>query len=69
MADTCVNDLEAPAFAVMPELEQLKARVAAEGHFDAVFMTGALRAACVPGTYVSCLSGACNCTVLSNAVA
>jgi hypothetical protein len=36
-----VNDLEAPAFAVMPDLAELKARVATEGRFDAVFMTGA----------------------------
>jgi 4-diphosphocytidyl-2C-methyl-D-erythritol kinase len=41
VADACVNDLEAPAFAVMPDLAQLKARLAAEGRFDAVFMTGA----------------------------
>ena len=39
--DACVNDLEAPAFAVMPELAQLKERLASEGLFDAVFMTGA----------------------------
>ena len=36
----CVNDLEAPAFAVMPELAQLKERLASEGLYDAVFMTG-----------------------------
>ena len=39
--DACVNDLEAPAFAVMPELAQLKERLAGEGLYDAVFMTGA----------------------------
>ena len=41
--DLCVNDLEAPAFAVMPALAELKARLARDsgGRFSAVFMTGA----------------------------
>ena len=45
--DACVNDLEAPAFAVMPELAQLKERLAGEGLYDAVFMTGAAQHACL----------------------
>ena len=36
----CVNDLEPPAFALMPELAAFRARLAAEPGFDAVFMTG-----------------------------
>ncbi|KAK9844076.1 hypothetical protein WJX81_003893 [Elliptochloris bilobata] len=40
VSEACVNDLEAPAFAVMPELAELKERLAGEGLFDAVFMTG-----------------------------
>ena len=43
--DACVNDLEAPAFTVMPELAQLKERLAGEGLYDAVFMTGAVQLA------------------------
>jgi len=35
----CVNDLEPPAFALMPTLERAKARLAASG-FDAAFMSG-----------------------------
>lgn len=38
--DLCVNDLEQPAFDNLPELLQLKQRLASEGSFDAVFMTG-----------------------------
>ncbi|GMH44483.1 hypothetical protein BSKO_12435 [Bryopsis sp. KO-2023] len=40
--DLCVNDLEAPAFANLPELENLKERLQNEsdGRFSAVFMTG-----------------------------
>lgn len=38
--ELCVNDLEQPAFDNLPELLQLKQRLAAEGSFDAVFMTG-----------------------------
>jgi 4-diphosphocytidyl-2-C-methyl-D-erythritol kinase len=38
--DLCVNDLEQPAFDNLPELLQLKQRLAAEGSYDAVFMTG-----------------------------
>ena len=41
MREACVNDLEAPAFRVMPELEKLKQRLVAEGLYEAVFMTGA----------------------------
>ena len=48
--DACVNDLEAPAFAVMPELAQLKERLAGEGLYEAVFMTGAAQhSLCPPG--------------------
>lgn len=36
----CVNDLERPAFTLMPGLEAFRARLAAEPGFDAVFMTG-----------------------------
>ena len=53
VADACVNDLETPAFAVMPDLAELKARVAAEGRFDAVFMTGAR---CGPAARLSHMS-------------
>ncbi|XP_057954322.1 4-diphosphocytidyl-2-C-methyl-D-erythritol kinase, chloroplastic/chromoplastic [Malania oleifera] len=40
--DVCINDLEAPAFDVLPSLKRLKQRVAAAGHgqYDAVFMSG-----------------------------
>lgn len=38
--DLCVNDLEAPAFSLMPDLAAFRARLAAEPAFDAVFMTG-----------------------------
>eukprot|EP00271_Cylindrocystis_brebissonii_P005298 TRINITY_DN17283_c0_g2_i1.p1 TRINITY_DN17283_c0_g2~~TRINITY_DN17283_c0_g2_i1.p1 ORF type:complete len:496 (+),score=92.83 TRINITY_DN17283_c0_g2_i1:76-1563(+) len=39
---TCVNDLEAPAFEVLPSLKKLKQRIAAAGkdQYDAVFMSG-----------------------------
>lgn len=39
-AATCVNDLEPPAFTVLPKLAALKALLEAEGRFDAVFMSG-----------------------------
>ena len=40
-AATCINDLEPPAFTVMPKLAQLKARLAADAAgYDAVFMSG-----------------------------
>jgi len=35
-----VNDLEPPAFTILPELGELKERLIAEGSFQAVFMTG-----------------------------
>ena len=35
-----INDLEQPAFDCLPELKALKDRLAAEGNFDSVFMTG-----------------------------
>lgn len=40
--DVCVNDLEPPAFEVLPSLKRLKQRVlaAGRGQFDAVFMSG-----------------------------
>jgi 4-diphosphocytidyl-2-C-methyl-D-erythritol kinase len=40
--ELCVNDLEQPAFDNLPELAQLKQRLAVEGDgsFSAVFMTG-----------------------------
>ncbi|KAL7113608.1 hypothetical protein ACP275_04G071100 [Erythranthe tilingii] len=40
--DVCVNDLEAPAFEVLPSLRRLKQRIAAagRGQYDAVFMSG-----------------------------
>ncbi|KAL8055656.1 hypothetical protein ABFX02_04G069400 [Erythranthe guttata] len=40
--DVCVNDLEAPAFEVLPSLKRLKQRIAAagRGQYDAVFMSG-----------------------------
>lgn len=40
--DACVNDLEPPAFEVLPSLKRLKQRVAAagRGQYDAVFMSG-----------------------------
>jgi len=42
-ATNYVNDLEQPAFDCLPELKALKDRLAAEGDFDAVFMTGSGR--------------------------
>jgi 4-diphosphocytidyl-2-C-methyl-D-erythritol kinase len=36
----CVNDLEPPAFTVMPALAALKARLQATGRYEAVFMSG-----------------------------
>jgi 4-diphosphocytidyl-2-C-methyl-D-erythritol kinase len=39
-ADVCVNDLEPPAFAVMPALAALKERLLASGRYSAVFMSG-----------------------------
>ncbi|KAJ8750225.1 hypothetical protein K2173_014140 [Erythroxylum novogranatense] len=40
--DVCVNDLEPPAFKVLPSLKRLKQRfvVAGRGQYDAVFMSG-----------------------------
>ncbi|KAI4340486.1 hypothetical protein MLD38_025315 [Melastoma candidum] len=40
--DVCINDLEPPAFEVLPSLRRLKQRVAAagRGQYDAVFMSG-----------------------------
>ncbi|XP_031111048.1 4-diphosphocytidyl-2-C-methyl-D-erythritol kinase, chloroplastic/chromoplastic [Ipomoea triloba] len=40
--DVCVNDLEPPAFEVLPSLRRLKQRIAAasRGQYDAVFMSG-----------------------------
>ncbi|KAH6814279.1 kinase [Perilla frutescens var. frutescens] len=40
--DVCVNDLEPPAFEVVPSLKRLKQRIAAagRGQYDAVFMSG-----------------------------
>lgn len=40
--DACVNDLEHPAFDVLPSLKRLKQRVlaAGRGQYDAVFMSG-----------------------------
>nr|P56848.1 RecName: Full=4-diphosphocytidyl-2-C-methyl-D-erythritol kinase, chloroplastic; AltName: Full=4-(cytidine-5'-diphospho)-2-C-methyl-D-erythritol kinase; Short=CMK; Flags: Precursor [Mentha x piperita]AAF13866.1 isopentenyl monophosphate kinase [Mentha x piperita]CAB65292.1 isopentenyl monophosphate kinase [Mentha x piperita] len=40
--DVCVNDLEPPAFEVVPSLKRLKQRIAAAGRsqYDAVFMSG-----------------------------
>ncbi|XP_078444968.1 4-(cytidine 5'-phospho)-2-C-methyl-D-erithritol kinase [Wolffia australiana] len=40
--DICVNDLEAPAFEVLPSLKRLKKRIlaAGRGQYDAVFMSG-----------------------------
>ncbi|XAR51058.1 4-(cytidine 5'-diphospho)-2-C-methyl-D-erythritol kinase [Bertholletia excelsa] len=40
--DVCVNDLELPAFDVLPSLKRLKQRViaASHGQYDAVFMSG-----------------------------
>nr|UYR28638.1 4-diphosphocytidyl-2-C-methyl-D-erythritol kinase [Andrographis alata] len=40
--DVCVNDLETPAFDVLPSLKRLKQRIAAagRGQYDAVFMSG-----------------------------
>ncbi|KAI3926979.1 hypothetical protein MKX01_032894 [Papaver californicum] len=40
--DSCINDLEPPAFEVLPSLKRLKQRVqaAGRGQYDAVFMSG-----------------------------
>ncbi|KAF8403575.1 hypothetical protein HHK36_011679 [Tetracentron sinense] len=40
--DICINDLEPPAFEVLPSLKKLKQRVTAagRGQYDAVFMSG-----------------------------
>ena len=38
--ELCVNDLEPPAFSIMPELEEVKERLAKEAGVDASFMTG-----------------------------
>ncbi|XP_073040529.1 4-diphosphocytidyl-2-C-methyl-D-erythritol kinase, chloroplastic/chromoplastic [Primulina eburnea] len=40
--DVCVNDLEPPAFEVLPSLKRLKQRIitAGRGQYDAVFMSG-----------------------------
>ncbi|KAF6149432.1 hypothetical protein GIB67_016970 [Kingdonia uniflora] len=40
--DVCINDLEPPAFDVLPSLKTLKQRVLAAGHgqYEAVFMSG-----------------------------
>ncbi|KAL6196022.1 hypothetical protein ACLB2K_031639 [Fragaria x ananassa] len=40
--DVCINDLEPPAFQVLPSLKRLKQRVlaASRGQYDAVFMSG-----------------------------
>lgn len=38
--DLCVNDLEPPAFSLMPELAAVRSRLATEPGFDAAFMTG-----------------------------
>ncbi|KAK1292417.1 hypothetical protein QJS10_CPB17g01757 [Acorus calamus] len=40
--DVCINDLEPPAFKVLPPLKKLKQRVlaAGRGQYDAVFMSG-----------------------------
>lgn len=40
--NTCINDLEPPAFEVLPSLKKLKQRVlaASRGEYDAVFMSG-----------------------------
>uniref|UniRef100_A0A0E0E3X6 4-(cytidine 5'-diphospho)-2-C-methyl-D-erythritol kinase n=1 Tax=Oryza meridionalis TaxID=40149 RepID=A0A0E0E3X6_9ORYZ len=40
--DVCVNDLEPPAFEVLPSLKRLKKRIIAanRGDYDAVFMSG-----------------------------
>ncbi|KAM7275395.1 hypothetical protein ACFE04_017261 [Oxalis oulophora] len=40
--DVCINDLETPAFEVLPSLKRLKQRVIAanRGEYDAVFMSG-----------------------------
>ncbi|GAB4855937.1 hypothetical protein Ancab_024577 [Ancistrocladus abbreviatus] len=40
--DVCVNDLESPAFEILPSLRRLKQRIiaASRGQYDAVFMSG-----------------------------
>ncbi|CAJ1965422.1 unnamed protein product [Sphenostylis stenocarpa] len=40
--DVCINDLEPPAFEVLPSLKRLKQRISAagRGEYDAVFMSG-----------------------------
>ncbi|KAJ7960472.1 4-diphosphocytidyl-2-C-methyl-D-erythritol kinase [Quillaja saponaria] len=42
LQDVCINDLETPAFEVLPSLKRLKQRVSAasRGQYDAVFMSG-----------------------------
>lgn len=37
---SCVNDLEAPAFAALPELAALKDKLREDGRFKSVFMSG-----------------------------
>ncbi|XP_065878791.1 4-diphosphocytidyl-2-C-methyl-D-erythritol kinase, chloroplastic [Euphorbia lathyris] len=40
--DVCINDLESPAFEVLPSLKRLKQRInaAGRGQYDAIFMSG-----------------------------
>ncbi len=38
--ELCVNDLESPAFSILPQLAELKERLKREGNFESVFMTG-----------------------------
>eukprot|EP00210_Caulerpa_lentillifera_P003176 g3035.t1 len=38
--DLCVNDLEPPAFSILPELDELKTKLILDGDFESVFMTG-----------------------------
>ncbi|PNY12859.1 4-diphosphocytidyl-2-C-methyl-D-erythritol kinase chloroplastic-like, partial [Trifolium pratense] len=40
--DVCINDLEPPAFEVLPSLKRLKQRITAagRGEYDAIFMSG-----------------------------
>lgn len=38
--DLCVNDLEPPAFSILPKLKELKEKLISEGDFESVFMTG-----------------------------
>lgn len=46
----CVNDLEPPAFAALPELAALKDRLLAEERFEAVFMSGSGSTICCMGS-------------------